>query len=118
MPTGEEVKKVARQLEKDLADRGMIIAGGWAGFQSLVMPDNASPIQRREMEMAFFAGANHLFATMMNILDPGDSEPTERDLRRVSLIASELEAFETMMRKRYADQIHPDLRAKDDPLNS
>jgi hypothetical protein len=44
------------------------------------------------MRMAFFAGAQHLFGTIMTVLEPGD-EPTPKDLQRMDLIHLELDAF-------------------------
>jgi hypothetical protein len=44
------------------------------------------------MRLAFMAGAQHLFASIMAFLDPG-TEETDADLRRMGLIADELEAF-------------------------
>lgn len=56
------------------------------------MDPQASDIQVREARMTFMAGAQHLFSSIMTILDPGD-EPTEQDLNRIALIAAELDAF-------------------------
>lgn len=91
-PTKHQVKEAAHQLEQSLVDAGKIIEGGWAGFALAVLPKNVSQVQHDEMRKAFFAGAQHLFASMMNILDPG-SEPTDRDLRRMDQIHQELEIF-------------------------
>jgi hypothetical protein len=82
----------ARRLEKELADRGLIIAGGWAGFRVMCISDNAPQIQIEEMRSAFFAGAQHLFSSIMSILDPGE-DPTAADLKRMDLINKELQTF-------------------------
>ena len=50
------------------------------------------PEQLHEMRLAFFAGAQHLFASIMSVLDPG-SEPTDADMERMSNIDTELRAF-------------------------
>jgi hypothetical protein len=42
--------------------------------------------------MAFMAGAQPLFASIMNVLDPGEQE-TGADLRKMDLIDKELRAF-------------------------
>jgi hypothetical protein len=47
------------------------------------------------------AGAQHLFASIMGILDPG-REPTARDMARMSMIANELDAFTQEMKARLA----------------
>jgi hypothetical protein len=56
--------------------------------------DDAPPIQIEEMRNSFFAGAQHLFASIMHGLDP-DKEPTEADMRRMDLIDAELKRFIT-----------------------
>ena len=54
-------------------------------------------------QKAFFAGAHHLFTSIMNVLDPGpDTEPTERDLRRMSQIHAELERYERILKAEVA----------------
>ena len=86
------VQEAARKLSEGLADAGKIIEGGFAGFSMMVIPKDAPQIQIQEMRMAFFAGAQHLFASIMAVMD-SDRDPTERDLHRMSLIHQELEAF-------------------------
>ena len=90
----QRVREIADKLSKSLTDEGRIIEGGWVGFCLAVTPKGQTmpQIQHDEMRKAFFAGAQHLFASILNILDPG-SEPTDRDLRRMDLIHSELEEF-------------------------
>lgn len=92
MNDSTEAKDAAKKLAESLADAGQIIEGGWAGFCLAVMPKGASQIQIDEMRKAFFAGAQHLFTSIMCILEP-DAEPTENDLRRMTQIHEELEAF-------------------------
>jgi hypothetical protein len=79
-------------LSKQLTDAGKIIEAGWVGLQLLAVSKNASLTQINEMRNAFFAGAQHLFASIMAVMD-SDREPTENDMRRMSLIADELEEF-------------------------
>jgi hypothetical protein len=86
------VQEVSQELAEGLADAGKIIEGGFAGFRMMVIPSEAPPIQVNEMRMAFFAGAQHLFASIMAVMDT-DREPTPRDLHRMSMIHEELEAF-------------------------
>lgn len=85
-------EQIATEVSKELSDRGKIVEAGWAAFRHLAIPKDAPPIQISEMQLAFMAGADHLFSSMMNILDPGE-EPTETDLRRVDLIAKELDEW-------------------------
>jgi hypothetical protein len=90
-PTPEEIRRLSHELLKKLAAEGKIIEGGWAGYR-LIMDQRAGEVQINETRIAFFAGAQHLFASIMGILDPG-REPTQKDLEQMSLIAKELENF-------------------------
>jgi hypothetical protein len=45
-----------------------------------------------EFSTTFCAGAQHLFGSIMSVLEPGD-EPTDKDLQRMDLIHKELDAF-------------------------
>lgn len=65
------------------------------------IPDNASEIQLDEMRKAFFAGAQHLFASIMVVLDLG-SEPTDKDMERMNRINDELSQFAEEFKLRYA----------------
>lgn len=80
------------KLSKDLVDEGRLMEAGWIGLRLATGLEFAPADQLREMRMAFFAGAQHVFHTIMTIMDE-DSEPTEDDLRRMELIDAELQAF-------------------------
>ncbi len=86
------VQEAAQDLAEGLADAGEIIEGGFAGFRMMVIPKGAPAIQVHEMRLAFFAGAQHLFASIMAVMD-SDREPTPRDLHRMTMVHEELEAF-------------------------
>ena len=58
----------------------------------MVIPNDAPQIQKDEMKNAFFAGASHLFTSIMSVLEPGD-DPTEKDIKRVELISEELDRY-------------------------
>ncbi len=86
--TNEEFENLCREF----TDKGKLIEAGFIGLQFAAIAPDAPPVQVEEMRMAFFAGAQHLFGSIMGILEP-DAEPTEKDLERVSLINSELNEF-------------------------
>lgn len=89
-------QKMIDAVGRELIERGLIIAAGWEGYRLLKSPIALSERERQ----AFFAGAQHLFASIMNQgLDEG-TEPTDADLRRMDNIASELKAFERELEKR------------------
>ncbi len=79
-------------LSKALTDQGKIIEAGWVSLRLMAVPKDASQTQLDEMRNAFFAGAQHLFSSMMTIMEPGE-EPTDKDMDRMSLIQKELDGF-------------------------
>ncbi len=83
---------LAAELAKIATDKGHLVEIGWIGMLRHVIPKDASDTQVGEMRKAFFMGAEHLYASIMSIMDE-DREPTERDMNRMSLIHNELEAF-------------------------
>jgi hypothetical protein len=86
------INAVIDKVLAEWADKGKIIEGGWMAYVATSGLETASETQRTEMCKAYMLGAQHLFASIMGILDPG-SEPTEKDLKRMGLIHNELEAF-------------------------
>lgn len=84
--------EMVEKITQTLGDKGLLVEAGWVGFRMKVVPANASEVQLREMRLAFFAGAQHLFSSIMVMLDPG-VEPSEKDLERMSKIHKELGDF-------------------------
>lgn len=80
------------RLSRELADKGQLIEAGWVGLRLVAIPLDAPPAQLDEMRNAYFAGAQHLFSSIMTILEP-DAEPTAKDLQRMDLIDRELRTF-------------------------
>lgn len=99
MPDRAEIERIATEMSKQLADQGKLIEAGWAGYRMLVMSPDAPQLQIDECRMAFMAGSQHLFSSIMNVLDPGEQE-TEADLRKMDLIDKELRAFGREMEMR------------------
>ncbi len=81
-----------KTITRALTDQGKLIEAGWIGLQAKWVNPQASPEQRAELRQAFFAGAQHLFASIMEIMTE-DREPTEEDFARMSQIDAELRAF-------------------------
>jgi hypothetical protein len=90
--TREQRDQIATAATKALMDEGRIIEAGWIGLKIMAVPEDAPQVQIDEMRSAFFAGAQHLFASIMTGLDP-DAEPTEADMKRLDLIDAELKRF-------------------------
>lgn len=85
-------KSKLEEMARKLADQGKLIEAGWIGLRIAAVPLDAPETQVREMRKAFFAGALHLFTSMMSVMDGGD-EVSENDLKRMDLINDELDAF-------------------------
>lgn len=98
-PTKQEIQTLARELSKRLSDEGRLIEAGWIALRA-ILPPGAPDVQVNEMRFAYMAGAQHLFSSIMGVLDPG-AEPTAADLRRLELINRELEAFYEEMQLRF-----------------
>jgi hypothetical protein len=92
MTDDEKRKALVVELSKQLVDKGMLIEAGWTSLRMMILPDNTPAIQLEMMRDAFFAGAQHLFGTVANILDD-DREPTDADMRRMDQINDELKRF-------------------------
>jgi hypothetical protein len=91
--------EIAAAVSKRLADEGKLIEAGWVILRHMAMARDAPQVQIDEMRLAYMAGAQHVFASIMVTLDPGE-EPTDADLRRLDLIHEELEAFREELKLR------------------
>lgn len=87
----KQIRAMADKLCKQLADEGRIIQGGWLAYVTLSL-QGASHLQLSEMRKAYFFGAQHLFGSIMSILEEGE-DATEADLRRMDQIDQELKWF-------------------------
>lgn len=85
-------EKVIR-ITRALADQGKLIEAGWMGLRLLAVAPDAPAIQIEEMRNAFFAGAQHVFSSLISMTDDNTEEPTETEMRRMELIDTELKAF-------------------------
>lgn len=99
MDEKDRMAKLA-ELSRALTDQGKLIEAGWIGLRLAAIPTDAPEIQLQEMRNAFFAGAQHLFSSIMTIMDE-DREPTEADLERMSLISNELDVFVAEFERRH-----------------
>lgn len=113
----EEVLRKQRVIQaavdtvmKEYADKGLLIEAGFRAMLHVSYPGLVPLPDRQfdELRAAYFAGAQHLFATMISMLDPG-TEETEDDMRRMDLIHNELERFIDEYKTKYGLQppTHP-----------
>lgn len=96
-------KAYLERLSRELVDNGKLIEAGWVGLRIAAINDDAPALQLTEMRMAFFAGAQHLFGSIMSILDPGE-EPTDADMDRITKIAEELETYVAELKAKIAQR--------------
>jgi hypothetical protein len=94
-------RQYLEQLSRRLADEGKLIEAGWVSLRMVAIPLDAPAVQLNEMRLAFMAGAQYLFSSILGMLDP-DIEETPDDLRRMELIDAELERFADEMKLRFA----------------
>lgn len=80
------------RLFRELTDKGKIIEAGWIVYRLAVVSPDAGKDQLEETRIAFFAGAQHLFSSIMTIMEE-DKEPTDADMLRMELIDGELKSF-------------------------
>ena len=97
----QDPRAVHDALAKRYADDGRMVEAGFAALCFAVLPPDVSQDQLSDMRLAYMAGAQHLFASIIACLDPG-SEPTRDDMRRMTLIDNELRAFDAEMKLRLA----------------
>jgi hypothetical protein len=100
MISESKIKQAADMLAKKLSDEGRLIEAGWLIFKHLTIQADAPDVQIREMRLAFMAGAQHLFSSIIGMLDSSE-EPTDADIHRMYLINKELEAVHEELELRY-----------------
>lgn len=79
-------------LMQKMNDQGRLIEAGWLGLRLATLPMDASATQIDGMRSAFFAGAQHLFTSMMLMMTEGD-EVEDQDLSTLEKIQQELDEF-------------------------
>ena len=101
MSAPRDFRALHDSLAKKYADEGRLVEAGFAAMCVAILPTDLTQDQVSDMRLAYMAGAQHLFASIMACLDPG-SEPTRDDMRRMTLIDTELRAFDAEMKLRLA----------------
>lgn len=94
-----ERKATARRLAKALIEEGKPLKAEFLIFADSIIPREAEPGQRLDMELAFFAGAAYLFSSLMEVLDD-EAEETAEHLRWVEIIHDELEVWRRTIAER------------------
>ena len=97
-------RKEHNDLAKALISKGKLIEAGFESLRIAVIPKDAPPVQSAEMRMAFMAGAQHLFGSIMSVFD---SEPTAEDLLIMDKISEELRLYAEQLPLRVATTGRP-----------
>lgn len=97
----KEFRAVHDALAKAAVDQGKLHEAGFLAMRAAIIPPTASEGQISDMRIAYMGGAQHLWSSILSVLEP-DSEPTEKDMKRMSLIDAELRAFKAEMELRAA----------------
>ena len=88
----DAIRQAHDEILKRAIDQGKLLEAGFAALRVQVFQGASEPAVN-VARLVYMAGAQHLFASFMAMLDP-DREPTVQDMRRMSLIAAELQAIE------------------------
>lgn len=91
--------KLAAAVTKAAADDGKLIEAGFSALRTLAIAPDAPQVQVDEMRLAFMAGAQHLWASIMSVLDPAPDE-TPGDMMRMEKIQTELDAWQQTLELR------------------
>lgn len=90
------------ELIKRLVDQGKLVEAAFPGLRlgdTPLVPASATADEIENAKLIFMAGAQHVWASLMNILDPGD-EPTPQDMARMEKISGELEDWTERLKLR------------------
>lgn len=86
-----EAMRIARPKARKLARQGRLVDETFKIFQRAVFP-GAGPDQVAALRVAFFAGAQELYALTFATMDEGD-DPTTGDMEFMSNWTAEIERF-------------------------
>lgn len=89
----------AAAVTKTAADNGCLIEAGFNALRALAIAPDAPQTQIDEMRLAYMAGAQHLWASIISVLNPGEDE-TPGDMMRMAKIQAELDAWKQTLELR------------------
>ncbi len=89
----DQTSEALAEMARGLIDNGKLIEAGFIGVRIACIDPAAKPEQLQELRMFFFAGAMHVFNSIMITLGAADEEPTKEDFARLDKINKELQAF-------------------------
>lgn len=83
---------LVERLTARLVAEGKLVEAGWAGYLIDVVPPNATPVEIENQRLAFYAGAHHLFESIVTMFGD-DVEPSGDDIDKLDSVANELADF-------------------------
>lgn len=83
-----DLDEYAKRVTQHLVDDGRIMEAGWITYKLHCIPVNAPEVQLQATRESFFAGAQHLFSTILTMLDG-----SQADESRMNQINKELRDF-------------------------
>lgn len=92
------IRSAVDGVTRAAADGGSLIELGWAAHCAVFpISVQCQPMMMQQLKTAYYAGAQHLYASIMGAaLDPGRDE-TDGDLRRMAEIDAELNRWAAQM---------------------
>jgi hypothetical protein len=90
--TPKEFQAEVDRLAKMAVDAGKLIELGFLSYRKYVLGKDSTDAQVKAARTAFFTGAQHLYGSIMGVLEEG-TEPTDKDMARMALIDKELREF-------------------------
>lgn len=97
----KNLEQAITDLARKLSDEGLLIESGWVILRDILERNDGSLPPEDLHRTIFFCGAQHLFGSIMAVLDPG-AAVTENDMRRLDSMKDELEAFGAAMKLRWS----------------
>lgn len=86
-------------LTRKLVSDGRLIAAGFLALRLQIIPLDAPKAQVDDMEFAYLAGAQHLWASVFAALDSG-TDATPGDMSRMASISRELDDVKERLKER------------------
>ena len=91
--SADTIRQAHDEFIKRATDQGKLMEAGFLALRVQVLAPDASERAVTTARMIYMAGAQHLFASLMAAMDP-DRDPTQQDMRRMSMIGAELRSWE------------------------
>lgn len=97
MGKADDQRDAAVDLTRHLIDEGKLLDTGFAVLAQQLISKGASSEQLAAMRLAFMAGAEYMWSSILCMLDPSDEEHTSEDLRRMDQIQKEIEPWRRIL---------------------